>query len=99
MPRKTVVEMTCDRCGRVWYPEVKKDDPDPITPSAAIIFRDEQGNEVVKEMYDILCDSCSKAVMNYLTSVGKDLKKRSPRRAKKDEEAKASPSNPPVTES
>lgn len=99
MPRKTVVEMTCDRCGRVWYPEVKKEEPDPVTSSAAVIFKDEQGKIVVEETYGILCESCSKTVRNYLTSVSKDLKKRSPRRAKKDEEVEASPSKPPVTES
>jgi len=99
MPKKTVVEMVCDRCGRTWYPEVKKDGPEPSAPSAAIVFRDEKGAEVVSVGYEVLCDSCSKTVLNYLSNVGKDLKNKSPLRARKTgkggEEAVASPPTPP----
>ena len=97
MPKKHVVEMECDRCGRTWYPEVVKGEPEPSAPSAAAIFKDAAGKELVKVDYGVLCESCGKTVKNYLSNIGKDLKGRSPQRKAKEKgsgEAEASPSGP-----
>lgn len=102
MPRKTVVEMACDRCKRTWYPEVKKDAPEPTTPSAALIFRDEKGETVLEELYEVLCESCAGTVRNYLANISKELKGKSPHRMRKQrgngEVAKATSPSGPITD-
>ena len=82
MAKKTVIQFTCDRCGRVWYPEVVAGQPEPKAAKAQVAFIGEDG-ETVNTKYDTLCENCAAAVKNHVESVAKDLRHRSPKRGAK----------------
>jgi hypothetical protein len=86
MPKKQVVEYTCERCTRVWYLDSTAPEPlvklklfldlgkkTDVAPGAAIA-------------YECLCDSCAETVQSLVQSLA-PLKPRAPRAKKKDESA------------
>jgi hypothetical protein len=90
MPKKQVVEFECDRCGRKWYADPKEQEH---TPSLQLRLVDPSGEPIEEARYEVMCDSCASAVLNYVSSITKELKKQSPKRGAKEEEGRA-PSSP-----
>jgi len=91
MPKKAVVEFECDRCGRTWYADADVGS----TPSLAVFLKGPDGAVIEEADYQVLCESCASACANYVNSIVKELKKSSPKRGAKGEEAGATPSPPP----
>lgn len=91
MPKKAVVEFACDRCGRTWYADANAG----ATPSLTVKMLSAEGTVMEEADYPVLCESCVSACMNYVNSIVKELKKSSPKRGAKGEEAGAAPSPPP----
>jgi hypothetical protein len=91
MPKKAVVEFECDRCGRTWYADADVGS----TPSLSVFFKGPDGAVIEEADYQVLCGSCASACANYVNSIVKELKKSSPKRGAKGEEAGATPSPPP----
>jgi NMD protein affecting ribosome stability and mRNA decay len=95
MPVESVVRMTCDRCGRVWFPEAAPDGKSPKTPSLTLEMKGPDGEVVYEAVYEVLCDSCVKTTSNYAESITKDLKKpRAKKKGKVNDAPKAPPSPP-----
>ena len=86
MPKRQVMELVCERCGRRWY--VSADDEGAQrTPTVGVRYTDSKEVSQVDVCFNVLCQSCSKTVLSCLRSVAKSLDKRSPTRktAKKKE--------------
>jgi len=67
MARKTVIEITCDRCGKTEHvTDPSRAEKDPPDFSGSLFF-DEDSNEE-KEFQD-LCGRCRKAVRNYWNKI------------------------------
>lgn len=91
MPVEEVVRMTCDRCGRVWFPEAPAGGERPATPSLILLMKGPESDSVYEASFDVLCDNCVKTVSGYSEGICKDLK----RAKKKKRGAAAPPSLPP----
>lgn len=91
MPKKSVFECSCDRCGRVWY--VEQGEKEPPTSSFKMELTLPDG-KITKVIYETLCETCTKAVANYATNIARDLKTVS--KAKKDAPEAAPPPPPPA---
>ena len=91
MPKKKVVEFECDRCGKTWLVPADKQDDD--TPQATVSFINAEGKEEVAAHYEVLCDSCSSAVRNYLGSVVREKKPEDEKSRAKEVEAEATTSD------
>ncbi len=78
MPKKSVLECSCDRCGRVWYEEVRTtDDKLPMKTALSGSFKMEltmPDGKVTKVVYEVMCETCSRSVANYVTNIARDLK-------------------------
>ena len=96
MPKQAVYKYECDRCGRVWYPEMKEGEEAPRTRKLKLLLTGKDDEKMIDVTYDILCESCEKTVQNYVEGVAKDLKNKSPKRGakKKDGGAEAPPTQP-----
>jgi hypothetical protein len=97
--KKTVIQFTCDRCGRVWYPEVVAGQPEPKAAKTQVAFVGADG-DVSSAKYDTLCENCATAVKNHIDSIARDLTHRSPKRTAKKKEAEplsSTPTAPAVT--
>jgi hypothetical protein len=99
MPKKSVLECGCDRCGRVWYEEiVQAKDGLPVgskvNPCGSfkmeLVMPD---GKITKVVYEVMCETCSTSVANYATNIARDLKTVS--KAKKGT-AEAAPTPPPA---
>lgn len=85
MPRKQVVECTCDRCNKVWY-EAAHEGAQPAAFSLTWLIDDP-----VEVSWELLCQACSKAVRNYVASILRET------RAKEAEtEVEAPPEETPL---
>ena len=79
MPKKSVLECSCDRCGRVWYEEVQVKDG-LLTGAKANpcgSFKMEltmPDGKITKVVYEVMCETCSTSVANYATNIARDLK-------------------------
>lgn len=94
MPRRTVIEVVCDRCGRQEY----RPEEESKTPRAGVTYLDEEGNKVAEAAFDTLCVHCAKAVLGYIKSVTKGMTKHSPKRGakRKGPEAPSTAATPPT---
>lgn len=84
MPRKLVVEYTCDRCGRIWYEGYKEGEDPPDVPSLKCELNSPGQDKPARQLnFEAVCDSCYQTVINLIDSMDK-LEKKSPKpRAKK----------------
>lgn len=83
MPSKSVVQLTCERCPRVWYTENDKQ-----TELHNHVVVTVAGLKVVD--YTVLCENCRKMVDEHVAAIGKTMKNHSPKRgARKKGEAAA----------
>ena len=98
MPRRITAEMKCARCGRLWYADydVVKGDIDCV--SLEMVLKSGTGQER-KVSFDAICGICTKAIVNYIDQIDRDMKKASPQRRtgarKTPKEVQASPPAPP----
>ncbi len=96
MPKKQVVEYTCERCARVWYLDSKQ--PEPDSKLDLKLAGTAQGTDTALK-YECLCESCSETVQSLVKSLA-PLKPRQPRAKKKEEPADKgtpSPTDPTTT--
>lgn len=95
MPKKQVVEYTCERCARVWYLDATA--PEPATKLKLLLEmgRTKDSPDGAAVAYECLCDSCSDTVASLVKQIA-PLKPRQPRAKKKDESADKG--NPPSTD-
>ncbi len=93
MPRRIAAEMTCDRCGRIWYADFSVEKQDVTCASLELSIREANGEER-KVCFEALCDVCAASVAGYLTAITRKMKKASPQRKPKakKEGAVATPS-------
>lgn len=98
MPKEAVYKLTCERCGRTWYPSVSEGEP--VTASASIHLVDSTGCEVINTSYDVLCAACDKTVGNYLSQIAKLLydSEAKKKRKRKSKEPKAEEAVPAATQ-
>lgn len=99
MPRKTVVQCNCDRCGRTWYEDAldKEGEPELLAAVAVTFVHHDKSapHNPICIKFEMLCESCEKTVKNLVAQIGKDLKHTSPKRgAKKKGQQDADPSPP-----
>jgi hypothetical protein len=89
MPAKSVVQMSCERCPRVWYLTDKEvQDGERITVTI--------GSTKCVE-YSVLCENCRKTVMEHLSLISKSMRNNSPQRgAKKKGGVAADPPSSPT---
>lgn len=75
MPKKSVFECSCDRCGRVWYVEQPEKPPEKAAPAPSfkMEFHASDG-KITKVVYELMCETCFKSVANYATNIARDLK-------------------------
>lgn len=82
MPKKQVVQYTCDRCSRVWYLDSTAPEPDA---TVRLAFNPSSSKSSTLNInYDCLCDSCADTVTSLVKSLA-PLKPREKRAKKKDE--------------
>lgn len=94
MPRKLVVEYTCDRCGRIWYEGYKEGEDPPDVPSLKCeLNAPDQGKPVRQVNFEAVCDSCYQTVINLIDSMDK-LEKKSPKPRAKKSAPKGAPAAP-----
>ena len=109
MPKKQVVQYTCERCTRVWY--LDSTAPEPDAKLRVSFTQPSSSKEIVTPVinYECLCDSCTDTVTALFKSL-QPLKPRERRAKKKDESAaqeksqttdstlttSAAPAEPPV---
>lgn len=86
MPKKSVVQYTCDRCTRVWYMDSDAPEPKVRLNLLLEVSREKGGEPGAAISYDCLCDSCSDTVKSLVKSLA-PLKPREKRAKKKDESA------------
>jgi hypothetical protein len=81
MARRKTVEVTCDRCDRIEYRpfEEEKGAPTPFLKAKALLLA-----ENIDISFDDLCSPCEKTVKNLLESIAREIKGKSPKRAKKE---------------
>lgn len=85
MPKKQVVEYTCERCARVWYLDSKEPEPPAKLKLLLELGRDKAtAQEGASISYECLCESCTETVQSLVKSLA-PLKPRQPRAKKKDE--------------
>ncbi len=96
MPKKQVVEYTCERCARIWYLDSKL--PEPDSKLALSFSRNIMDSETKLQRteitYECLCDSCTDTVTTLVKSIA-PLKPRESRAKKKEEPD--TQGKPPVT--
>ena len=98
MARKLMAQYACSRCKREWYVDFEEGQKLPDPPSFSMLMAGLGKAAGIKVEYPELCSSCTKAVVNYATSISKHLRGKSPKRAKK--EASEDPSfSPPLSPS
>lgn len=70
MAKKSVVECICDRCERVWYEDADAKDVVPNTCKIDLVvgIKDTDMSSVFVE-YALLCDTCVKALYNYVANI------------------------------
>ena len=72
MPKKSVEQYTCERCGKTWY-------EDGEVPVAKLTVRMElSSGTVIQDSYDVLCRGCEKTAKNYADGLVKKMTKKSP---------------------
>ncbi len=86
MPKKQVVQYTCERCARVWYLDSDKPEPQLKLKLLLEITREKGGEEGAAIGYECLCDGCTDTVKSLVKSLA-PLKPREKRAKKKDESA------------
>ncbi len=100
MPKKSVVQYTCERCTRVWYLDADAPEPSVKLNLLMELDRSKDTPPGAAVRYECLCDSCSDTVQALVKSLA-PLKPRQPRAKKKDEPAdkenSSSTSSPSVT--
>lgn len=85
MPRKLLVEYTCDRCGRKWYENYEEGKEPPEAPHLSLqLYAAPPADAPARGIaFEALCQSCYQTVINLIDSMDK-LEKKSPKpRAKK----------------
>ncbi len=85
MPRKLLVEYTCDRCGRKWYENYEEGKEPPEAPHLSLqLYAAAPADAPARGIaFEALCGSCYQTVINLVDSMDK-LEKKSPKpRAKK----------------
>lgn len=91
MPKKSVVQYTCERCARVWYLDAAAPEP-----AAKLVLKADGFKEKLADVhYECLCDSCSDTVKSLIDSLA-PLKPRE-RRAKKKDEGSGQGNSPATT--
>lgn len=89
MARQSMVEVQCDRCQRKEYRPsdtvIKKEGHPDLTLSF-------KGKQV---LFDDLCEVCQGSVNNYVESIAKEVKSKSPKRGAKRKDRSPSPAPPP----
>ena len=82
MAKKLMAKYECSRCTREWYEEFREGQELPSPPSFKMHMVTPGEPEVLIE-YEELCKTCARSVGNYAASIAKQLKNKSPKRAKK----------------
>lgn len=78
MSRRITAEMTCSRCGRIWYADYNTDTKEAECTSLDLVIHGPDGFER-KISYDTMCGTCMRAVATYVNQIDK-LSKASPQR-------------------
>lgn len=98
MPRKTVLQYDCDRCGRTWYEDAPKEAESMKCAGINVALFGSDG-VLTEAKFEMLCESCEKTVKNLVAQICKDLKHNSPKRgAKKKGQQDADPPSPSTPE-
>lgn len=81
MARKKRVEVQCDRCERVEYVDESQADNKKlhVTLSSELM-----GKPIREICYEDLCKVCMRTVLNHLDAISKEIKGKSPDRAKSE---------------
>lgn len=72
MPSKSVVEYTCDRCGKTWY------ENEEVRVASLEVKMMLTSGEVIEDAYEVLCSGCEKTSENYAKGLIKKMTKKSP---------------------
>jgi hypothetical protein len=74
MPKKSVIECVCDRCGRVWYEDWSPSGEEKKPGGSFRLELTMPDATSTTVAYDVLCATCSKAVVNYVAHITRELK-------------------------
>lgn len=80
MPRTQTVRFECDRCSRQWFVDYGEGQPIPEAASFKLELRSPD-DTVFEVHFEILCETCRKSVTNYVRSIAKEIRGKSPERA------------------
>lgn len=88
VPKKTVCQNECERCGRTWYSE------ENVETAKVIVRMVEGGKPIVDASYDVLCSGCTQTVQNLVAALARNMKKLGPAKPRAKKEGPPSPSEP-----
>lgn len=83
MAKKLMIGYECSRCAREWFVEFKEGEKPPDPPSFSMSMKTSPDDPGIDVQFDELCKTCARSVSNYAASIAKQLKGKSPKRAKK----------------
>lgn len=83
MSQTLTVRFECDRCSRQWFVDYNESEKKPVAASFNLELKYADGSSS-SVTFETLCETCKKSVSNYIASIGKEIKNKSPERAPKE---------------